>query len=163
MGSEVCFIKEIRIEVLRVGVLDTLSRRFRQQEVTAEYDIQLDPSRSPPYAITFPVSQVVDPNDTDRFQLRLSYPPGFDWMFVRRSLVHALLTIVHDEDAALAPVTLLFNVPPPRIVLGERGFADKDYIRRARENEKILAVMLRLPGRASPVIAKLRESFKNLC
>jgi hypothetical protein len=161
-GSEVCFIKEVRFDVLRVGILDTLARRFRQQPVTGEYNVDFDPSRPTPYSIIIPVSQVVDPNDTDRFQLRLSYISDFNWSFVRRSLVHAMLTLVHDEDNATpAPVLLLFNIPPPRVILSERGFSDEEYARRARENITILETMLALPGQASPVIEKLRGSVNS--
>ena len=161
-GGEVCFVKEARIDVLRVGILDTLARRFRQQPVTGEYNVAFDPSRPAPYSIVVPVSQVVDPNDTDRFQLRLSYTSDFNWSFVRRTLVHAMLTLVHDEDNATpTPVLLLFNVPPPRVILGERGVRDEEYVRRARENTAILETMLALPGQASPVIEKLRASVKS--
>jgi hypothetical protein len=161
-GHDVCFVKEVRIDVLRVGILDTLSRRFRQQPVTGEYNVDFDPSRPTPYSIIVPVSQVVDPNDTDRFQLRLSYISDFNWSFVRRTLVQAMLTLVHDEDDATpAPVLLLFNVPPPRVILGERGLRDQEYVRRAGENITILETMLALPGQASPVIEKLRGSINN--
>ncbi len=162
IGSEVRFIKEVRIDVLRVGILDTLARRFREQPVTGEYNVDFDPSRPTPYSIIVPVSQVVDPNNTDRFQLRLSYTSDFNWSFVRRTLVHAMLTLVHDEDNATpTPVLLLFNVPPPRVILGERGFSDEAYVQRARDNVTILEMMLALPAQASPVIEKLRMSVNS--
>ena len=109
-----------------------LMRRFKQQLVTGEYDVDFDPSRPPPYTIEIPVSQAISPNDTDRFELRLSYVPEFEWRHVNRTIVHGTIALVHDEDSAsTTPIELLFTVPPPRIVMGGRGVRDEAFVRSA--------------------------------
>ncbi len=97
----------------------------------------------PPYDLIVPISQAVDPNDTDRFQVRLSYPSDFEWLYVQTTLVHASMLLVHDEDDATTDATeVVFAVPPPRVILGARWRHDDDFERRRAENEALTRKLL---------------------
>jgi hypothetical protein len=154
-GAEPCFVKSVEIDVLQVGVLYTWYRPNLQQ-VTAEYDVDLDPREPTPYVIEVPVSQVIAPQSTDRFVLRLAHAPDFD-SFVHNVLVRATVRLVYNEwSATTDPFPLLFTVRPPwrlRAMQTESRFVSGQ---KLVTNRKILDSMLGGHAKASPSIEKLR-------
>ncbi|HEX3772561.1 MAG TPA: hypothetical protein VHV30_16900 [Polyangiaceae bacterium] len=73
-SHEVCFVKRIDLDVLNVAILPVWYRP-KLQQVTAIYDADFDPREPAPYVLEVPVSQSIEPEGVDRFELRLRYPP----------------------------------------------------------------------------------------
>jgi len=159
-SADVCFVKRVDVDVLDVGVLYPLGRPHLQP-VTAEYDVDLDPRRPPPYVIGVPVSQVVEGNGTDRFLLRFRYVPEFDW-FVHNVIVHVSARLVHNEDdAETEPVPLLFTIRPPYVLSSVRLESASLRAPKAAANRRVYGKMLNLPGTASPTVARMRREVDD--
>lgn len=161
MAAEPCFVKAVEIDVLTVGVLYTWYRP-NLQPVTAEYDVDLDPREVPvPYVIAVGVSQVIAPQDADRFVLRVAYSWDFDW-FVHDVLVQATVRLVYNEDSATTePFPLLFAVRPSwklRVMRTEPvGVSGQKLV----ANRRTLDTMLTASGKASPRIEALRAAVER--
>ncbi len=146
-----CFVKYVELDVLQVGALYTWYRPSLQP-VTAEYDLNLDPREPVPYVIQTPVSQVAAPLGTDRFALRVTHAPDFDW-FVHNVLIRATVRLVYNEGGMMTePFAVLFTVRPRWRLRAMRTEPQGVSGQKLAINRRILDDILVAPGKASPAI-----------
>lgn len=137
-GPEPVYISRIRTIVSTVVRLQLPPVHPKEQPVTATYDLALPAS---PSTVELPISQVIAPGGTDRFDIALGYPAV---PFPASPVPHVFVLqfqIVFNEDhaALLTPMVTVFLPPNPRYSaffdpatksIGVLGFTYKDLLDR---------------------------------
>lgn len=156
-----CFITRAEFIVHRSSLLMHAMPRFSLVPISGYYDLLLNPDVAG--TIKVPLSQVVYPNDVDRFVIRIAIAPECTLIF-REMLVTLSGRLVFDRSGVAEIPEQSFSVPWPYRIRGQRG-SPSSWRVATEHNIGCINEFLekrRQPTQLSPRLGMLRDEAQRL-